>query len=118
MSQRESVVADDRVRQLRSIAPLGRVASRMSERRLLVGILAVALLIRVVGIGYGLPLPETIPYIPEGEICFWGGYGGSMIVMDRARHLTIAYMMNKMEGGIIGGVRSAALLEAAFRALP
>ena len=69
------------------------------------------------GIGYGLPVPETIPYIPEGEICFWGGYGGSMIVMDRARHLTVAYMMNKMEAGVVGGVRSAALLDATFRAL-
>ena len=69
------------------------------------------------GIGYGLPAPETIPYIPEGDICFWGGYGGSMIVMDRARHLTVAYMMNKMEAGVVGGVRSAALLDATFRAL-
>ena len=70
------------------------------------------------GIGYGLPEPATLPYIPDGDICFWGGYGGSIIVMDRSRHLTIAYMMNKMEGGVIGGVRSAALLEATFRALP
>lgn len=69
------------------------------------------------GIGYGLPESSTLPYIPEGEICFWGGYGGSMIVMDRARRLTVAYMMNLMEPGIIGGLRSAALLEAVYRAV-
>jgi CubicO group peptidase (beta-lactamase class C family) len=69
------------------------------------------------GIGYGLPESSTLPYIPDGEICFWGGYGGSMIVMDRGRRLTVAYMMNLMEPGIIGGLRSAALLEAVFRAV-
>jgi CubicO group peptidase (beta-lactamase class C family) len=70
------------------------------------------------GIGYGLPEPSTLPYVPDGEICFWGGYGGSMIVMDRERRLTVAYMMNLMEPGIIGGLRSAALLEAVYRAVP
>jgi hypothetical protein len=24
------------------------------------------------GIGYGLPQPQTVPYIPDGRICFWG----------------------------------------------
>ena len=48
------------------------------------------------GIGYGLPVPETIPYLPDEKICFWGGWGGSLIVMDLGRKLTIAYMMNKM----------------------
>jgi CubicO group peptidase (beta-lactamase class C family) len=69
------------------------------------------------GIGYGLPEPTTLPYVPQGEICFWGGYGGSMIVMDRERHLTVAYMMNVMEPGIIGGLRSAAILDACYRAV-
>ncbi|MGZ4711960.1 MAG: serine hydrolase domain-containing protein [Acidimicrobiia bacterium] len=69
------------------------------------------------GIGYGLPEPSTLPYIPEGEICFWGGYGGSMIVVDRGRRMTVAYMMNKMEAGIIGGLRSRAILESCYRSL-
>jgi CubicO group peptidase (beta-lactamase class C family) len=25
------------------------------------------------GIGYGLPEPTTVPYLPDGKICFWGG---------------------------------------------
>jgi CubicO group peptidase (beta-lactamase class C family) len=69
------------------------------------------------GIGYGLPCAETIPYIPEGKVCFWGGYGGSIIVNDVGRGVTISYMMNKMEGGIIGGLRAEALLNAAYAGL-
>ena len=34
------------------------------------------------GIGFGLPCPESVPAIPDGKICFWGGWGGSMVVMD------------------------------------
>lgn len=45
------------------------------------------------GIGYGLPTPQTIPYLPEGRLCFWGGWGGSLVVNDLDRRTTIAYMM-------------------------
>ncbi len=69
------------------------------------------------GIGYGLPVPETAPYIPEGRICFWGGWGGSMVIVDCERRMVISYMMNVMEAGIIGGVRSAALITAAYDAV-
>jgi CubicO group peptidase (beta-lactamase class C family) len=69
------------------------------------------------GIGYGLPCKESIPYLPDGKVCFWGGWGGSIIVNDLERRMTIAYMMNKMEGGIIGGLRSEALLRALYGAL-
>jgi CubicO group peptidase (beta-lactamase class C family) len=69
------------------------------------------------GIGYGLPQRETLPYIPDGRICFWGGWGGSMIVIDCDRRMALAYMMNKMEAGIIGGLRSEAMLTAVYDAL-
>lgn len=32
------------------------------------------------GIGYGLPLPEFVPMIPEGRICFWGGWVSVLVV--------------------------------------
>ncbi|HTQ16227.1 serine hydrolase domain-containing protein [Mycobacterium sp.] len=48
------------------------------------------------GIGYALPKPEAVPDIPLGRICFWGGWGGSIVVMDLDRRMTIAYVMNKM----------------------
>ncbi|OBI80081.1 serine hydrolase [Mycobacterium sp. E740] len=48
------------------------------------------------GIGYALPCPEAVPDIPDGRICYWGGWGGSMAVMDTDRRMTFAYVMNKM----------------------
>ena len=69
------------------------------------------------GIGYGLPLADTIPYIPDGKICFWGGWGGSLIIMDTDRRLTIAYMMNKMGAGVIGSDRGAQYVQAVYDAV-
>ena len=54
------------------------------------------------GIGYGLPQLEILPYIPDEKICFWGGWGGSMIIMDVGRRMTISYMTNKMGPETIG----------------
>jgi CubicO group peptidase (beta-lactamase class C family) len=69
------------------------------------------------GIGYGLPEPASLPFIPEGNICFWGGWGGSVIIMDTDRRLTISYMMNKMQAGIIGSENAAAYVSAIYEAL-
>ena len=69
------------------------------------------------GIGYALPNQETLPYLPEGRVCFWGGWGGSMIVMDLDRRLTIAYTMNRMEPSIIGSDRSEAYIRAVYDAV-
>ncbi len=68
------------------------------------------------GIGYGLPLLETVPYLPDERICFWGGWGGSVIAMDLDRRMTIAYMMNKMGPGVIGSDRSEAYISAIYAA--
>lgn len=69
------------------------------------------------GIGYGLPQSETLPWLPEGRLCFWGGWGGSMIIMDLDRRMTISYMMNRMAPGIIGSDRSRAYVSAIYDAL-
>ena len=69
------------------------------------------------GIGFGLPEPATLSYVPEGRVCFWGGWGGSMIIMDLERRTTVAYMMNRMAPGILGSPRAEAYLRAAYRAL-
>ncbi len=53
-------------------------------------------------IDFGLPQPETFPYIPDERICFWGG---SMIVMNPDRRTTFAYVMNKMGQGLSGSER-------------
>ena len=69
------------------------------------------------GIGFGLPQLDTLPYIPDDKICFWGGWGGSVIIMDVGRRVTISYMMNKMGPGIIGSERSAEYGQAIYDAL-
>ncbi len=66
------------------------------------------------GVGYGLPMPLVLPYIPEGKLCFWGGWGGSMVIVDADRRMTVAYMMNKMAPGLVGGPICAALLERVY----
>lgn len=57
------------------------------------------------GLGFGLPSP-AIGYIPDGKICFWGGWGGSWESMNPDRRTTIAYVMNKMGPGIEGSART------------
>jgi CubicO group peptidase (beta-lactamase class C family) len=66
------------------------------------------------GIGYGLPQPELLPWLPDEKICFWGGWGGSMIIMDVGRRMTISYMMNNMGPGVIGSDRSAEYGQAIY----
>jgi len=62
------------------------------------------------GMGYGLATETT----PIGErACYWGGWGGSLVVSDFDEHLTFAYVMNRMEAGLVGDTRGNALLEAA-----
>ncbi len=66
------------------------------------------------GLGYGLsnatrPLPETT--------CFWGGWGGSLILCDPTSKLTICYVMNRMAEGTTGDERGAGLAMATYMAL-
>uniref|UniRef100_A0AAU3GYA0 Beta-lactamase family protein n=1 Tax=Streptomyces sp. NBC_01401 TaxID=2903854 RepID=A0AAU3GYA0_9ACTN len=69
------------------------------------------------GIGYALPDRRTLPWIPEGRIAFWGGWGGSMAIMDLDRRMTISYVMNNMGADILGSQRAAAYTTAVYRAL-
>jgi CubicO group peptidase (beta-lactamase class C family) len=69
------------------------------------------------GIGYGLPQQDILPWIPDERICYWGGWGGSSILMDTGRRMTISYMMNKMGPGIIGSDRSAEYGQAIYDAV-
>ena len=48
------------------------------------------------GIGYGLPQLDILPWLPDERICYWGGWGGSVVVMNPDRRTTFAYVMNKM----------------------
>ncbi len=69
------------------------------------------------GIGYALPETETVPYVPQGRCCYWGGWGGSIVLADLDRRVTLAYMMNNMAPGIIGSDRSEAYVRSAYACL-
>jgi CubicO group peptidase (beta-lactamase class C family) len=70
------------------------------------------------GIGYGLNTRGTdLDWLPEGRICLWGGWGGSMVIMDVDRRVTVAYVMNKMENVGLGSARTKAYIQAAYEAL-
>jgi CubicO group peptidase (beta-lactamase class C family) len=69
------------------------------------------------GVGYGLPRPDLLPWLPDEKICFWGGWGGSMLVMDTGRRMTVSYMMNKMGPGVVGSDRSTEYGQAIYQAV-
>jgi CubicO group peptidase (beta-lactamase class C family) len=69
------------------------------------------------GIGFGLSPSAAVPYLPDGRVAFWGGWGGSMIVMDLDRRVTTSYMMNRMAPGIVGSPRAEAYIDAVYAAL-
>lgn len=69
------------------------------------------------GLGFGLPQLQTIPYIPDEKICFWGGWGGSWETMNPDRRMTTAYVMNKMGAGIEGSERTALYTTLIYEAL-
>jgi CubicO group peptidase (beta-lactamase class C family) len=48
------------------------------------------------GIGYALP-DQDAPVWPGTRCCYWGGWGGSLVVVDMDRQVSFAYMMNRME---------------------
>ena len=58
------------------------------------------------GIGYGLS-SDVMPIGPNRHTCFWGGWGGSLVVNDVDASLTVAYVMNRMGEGTVGDLRGA-----------
>jgi CubicO group peptidase (beta-lactamase class C family) len=65
------------------------------------------------GLGYGLA-SSSVPLGPRA--CYWGGFGGSLVIMDQDLELTVAYMMNKMNIGLVGDVRGGVFALAAAMA--
>ncbi len=66
------------------------------------------------GMGYGLS-SGVMPIGPRA--CFWGGFGGSLVVMDQDARITICYAMNRMEASLEGDLRGANIMLAAVTGL-
>jgi CubicO group peptidase (beta-lactamase class C family) len=67
-----------------------------------------------IGVGYGLPWPEVLPFVPRGRVCFGSGAGGSIVIVDADRRMTVAYVMNKMVPRPIVSPIAAALVERVY----
>lgn len=68
------------------------------------------------GTGFGL-MNEMIPLSPNERSFFWGGWGGSLAVIDMDAGLSVSYVMNKMAGALVGDLRGAMLVMAAYQSL-
>ncbi len=68
------------------------------------------------GIGYGLNSPRN-PISPNNRVCYWGGWGGSLVVNDVDAGMTMAYVMNRMGEGTVGDDRAHTILRAVYTSL-
>ncbi len=52
---------------------------------------------------------------PRRRVCWWTGYGGSIVVNDLDRRMTFAYVMNKMSPQLLGAAAHRELRRAGVR---
>ena len=67
------------------------------------------------GMGFGLA-GGLIP-LPNANSMFWGGYGGSLAIIDMDAKTTFGYAMNRMVGTTTGDLRAFGLAMAMWDAL-
>lgn len=68
------------------------------------------------GLGWGLTSKE-MPISPNPRTFYWGGWGGSVVVMDLDAKLSFAFVMNNMMMSITGDPRTTNLGEALYKSL-
>ncbi|KAF2124526.1 beta-lactamase [Dothidotthia symphoricarpi CBS 119687] len=70
------------------------------------------------GIGFALSSKGTaMDWLPGGKVCVWGGWGGSIVVCDVERGITITYVMNRMVDTLYGSGRAADYVQGVYRGL-
>ncbi len=67
------------------------------------------------GLGFGLS-GGALP-LPHDQFLYWGGYGGSLVIIDQKARTTFAYAMNKMASTTTGDLRAFRLAMAMWQAL-
>ena len=67
------------------------------------------------GMGFGLA-GGVVP-LPSPNTIYWGGYGGSLAIIDMDARTTFGYAMNKMAGTTVGDMRAFGLAMAMWEAL-
>jgi CubicO group peptidase (beta-lactamase class C family) len=61
---------------------------------------------------FGLGFALNTGFLPNPNTVYWGGYGGSLAIIDMDAHTTIAYAMNRMSGTTTGDFRAFGLAMA------
>jgi CubicO group peptidase (beta-lactamase class C family) len=67
------------------------------------------------GLGFGLA--GGLMPMPNPNTIFWGGYGGSLAIIDMDARMTIGYAMNKMASTTTGDMRALGLAMAMWTAV-
>ncbi|MAI80354.1 MAG: serine hydrolase [Deltaproteobacteria bacterium] len=70
----------------------------------------------VFGMGFGLNDP-SFPISPNPRAFFWGGWGGSLAIIDLDARVSIAYVMNNMADNLMGDLRGAAIAGSVYASL-
>ncbi len=65
------------------------------------------------GLGWGLT-SKDMPVGPNPRTFYWGGWGGSAVIMDLDAKMSFAYVMNRMTSDILGDNRVAGPAIALF----
>lgn len=68
------------------------------------------------GLGYAFP-NQFMPMSPNEDAMFWGGAGGSTIVVDQKARVCLSYVMNQMKAAIVGDRRGGGLGKAFYESL-
>jgi len=68
------------------------------------------------GLGFGINSKDT-PLAPNKNVCFWGGWGGSLALIDQDAKMSFSFVMNKMHDGLVGDLRSYKLGQAIYAGL-
>ena len=68
------------------------------------------------GLGFGLP-NEALPLGVGRRAFFWGGWGGSLALIDLDAQMTVSYVMNKMAPALLGDLRGGLIAMAAYQSL-
>ncbi|MDQ1535942.1 MAG: hypothetical protein QOE58_335, partial [Actinomycetota bacterium] len=68
------------------------------------------------GIGYALNSSDAPIITPNRRTCYWGGRGGSLVLIDLDARMTIAYAMNQMSFQGLSDPRGQNLLRAVYQA--
>ncbi len=67
------------------------------------------------GLGFGLA-GGAVPF-PNPNSMYWGGYGGSIVIIDMDARATYCYVMNKMAGTTTGDMRGFSIIMQMWGAL-